>query len=304
MARARIYVTGAAGRLGREVLNAIPQAIPLVRKPSGLPGEIVTDYSADGLRRVFADASTVIHLAASRDFLDRKKAREGNVELTRRIVEAVPKSAKIIFASSISVYGKKLAAIPADESTPTRPDTPYAKTKLEAESIVARHPDHIILRIGPIYGPRFDEYSKVLRMLEHGRMPIIGRGDNRIPFVHVSDVAFAVKNALSRGKGIYVIVGECLTQREVFVMAAMDLGVQGPKKQIPAMLAAAYAHFELFRSQRFGGKPPGFIPEDVAVLSSDRSFDCSKAKGELGFSPRPLEQGIREMVRGYRRRKA
>lgn len=303
MGRARkIYVTGASGRLGREVLNLIPEAVPIVRKPIGLPNEIATDYSEDNLRHILADAKAVIHLAGSRDFLDEKKTREGNVELTRRIVEATPKSARIIFASSISVYGKKLAAIPADESTPTQPDTPYAKTKLEAESIVAGHPDHVILRIGPIYGPGFEEYYKVLKMIAKGRMPIIGNGNNRIPFVHVSDVALAIKNSIRRGRGVYVITGDCRAQKEIFEVAARELGASLPRIHIPAFVATAIAQVELFRFIHFGGSPPRFIPEDIAVLSSDRPFDCSKAKKELGFSPRPLEQGIREMVRQYIKR--
>jgi len=295
MKMGKIYVTGASGRLGREVLAQIPEAIPLVRTSHGLKNEIVTGFSADELPSVLKDASAIIHLAASRDFLNEKKAREGNVYLTYQLVDSAPKSAKIIFSSSISVYGKKLANIPANESTETRPDTPYAKTKLEAEAIVSRHLSHVILRIGPIYGPGFEEYFNVLSRLREGKMRIIGSGENHIPFVHVSDVVAAMKNALTQGQGKYVLVGECLTQKEIFEIASKELGVEPPKKHVNAFLASAYARFSLARSSIFGGKPK-FIPEDIAVLSSDRVFDCSRAKSELGFSPRPISEGIKEMV--------
>jgi len=295
MAGTKIYVTGATGRLGREVLKAIPEAIPLVRKPSGLRGEVVTEFSTDALPSILRDAGVIIHLAGSRDFLDMKKAQEGNVSLTWRIMDAAPSSAKIIFSSSVSVYGKRLAKLPADEGTEPRPDTPYARTKLEAEKIVSSHPNHVILRIGPIYGPGFEEYPKVLGMLRDGKMRVIGSGANHIPFVHVEDVVRVIKSSLTQGRGVYLLVGECLTQKEIYDIAAKELGVEPPKKHMSATLAMAYSQFELARTSILGGKPK-FIPEDIAVLSSDRVFDCSKARKELGFSPRPLAEGIKEMV--------
>ncbi|MBU0760723.1 hypothetical protein KKF81_02590, partial [Candidatus Micrarchaeota archaeon] len=72
-------------------------------------------------------------------------------------------------------------------------------------------------------------------------------------------------------------------------------GVETPKKHIPVSIAKLFAHFELFRTSNFGGIPK-FIPEDIAVLSSDRNFDCKKAKKDLVFDPRKLEKGINEMV--------
>ncbi len=296
---AKVYITGATGRLGHAVLQKI-DAIPIVRRKSGLDKEVVSDFSVGDLKGILKDADVVIHLAGSRDFLDEKKSWEGNVELTRKVVEATPKSAKIIFSSTISVYGKRLAELPAKESSPLNPDTPYAKTKLEAERTVASHPSHVILRIGPIYGPQFIEYFKVLRMIEKGKMKVIGDGLNRIPFVHVSDVVHAIRNSISKGAGTYVLVGECLSQNEVYAIAARGLGVKTPKKRISLFLARLFSHIELFKAKHLGSTPV-FIPEDVAVLSSDRAFNCNRARRGLGFLPKPLEEGIAEMVEEYKK---
>jgi nucleoside-diphosphate-sugar epimerase len=300
----KVYLTGATGGLGREVLRET-KAIPVVRSKSGLKNEVISDFSVESLRGIFKDADAVIHLTGSRDFLDRKKAFEGNVELTRKVVDATPKKAKLIFSSSISVYGKRMVEIPADEETELRPDTPYAKSELEAEKLVAKHPYNVILRIGPVYGTMFREYFKVLDRIMEGRMVILGDGKNRIPFVHVADVAKAILNAIYKGKGIYVLVGECLPQNEIYALAAKKLEVHAvpgkklkidiPKKSIPVSEAKERAHLGLFRTRLSGGVLL-FTPEDIAVLSSDRAFNCSKAKKELGFSPRPLSEGIFEMV--------
>lgn len=299
---AKIYVTGANGLLGREVLRQMPGAIPLVRRRCGIKGARITDFKTPSLKKILKDAGVVVHLAASRDFLDEKKTWEGNVELTRRVVESTPKSARIVFSSSISVYGKKLAEIPADEKTPTYPDTPYAKTKLEAERIVSSHPDHVVLRIGPIYGPRFEQYFRVLRWIQNGKMFVIGNGNNQTTFVHVTDVAHAIKNAVQRGNGIYVLTGESILQKRLYDLAAAELGVEPPECHVPVVVAKVIAHVQLLR-MIYLSKKIGFIPEDVSVLSSNRAFDCRKAKRQLGFKPRPLRKGVREMVGYYKKRK-
>jgi nucleoside-diphosphate-sugar epimerase len=296
--RGKVYVTGASGRLGRSVLARLPDAIPLVRKASGLRGELITDFSPEQLKGILRDAKAVIHLAGMLGPADEKRMKDANVGLTWRIIDSLPRGAKAVFASSISVYGKRMAEIPASEKTRTAPDSAYARSKLDAESIVARHPAHCILRIGTMYGPQFEDYYLVLRKIEQGKMRIIGKGDNRVPFVHVDDVADAVANAAGRGSGIYVLAGEPLAQERIYEIAARELGVPKPSKRIGSGLAMLAALF----SEKLKRSPT--TREHIAVLASDRVFDCSKARRELGFSPRPLEEGIKEMVREYRERRA
>jgi dihydroflavonol-4-reductase len=297
----KVYIIGASGRLGRAIISKI-DAVPVVRRQSGLAGEVVSDFSPKNLKKTLSDAAVIIHAAGSTDTLDKRKMREANVDLTRTVVDAAPKGCRILFAGSISVYGKALDRIPADEETPAKPDSGYARSKYEAEQIVASFPDHVIFRIGTLYGPQFADYNRVLSMLERGRMRIIGDGKNRVPFVHVDDVVDAFRKALGRGRGIYVLAGEPLTQKEIFSIAASELSVEPPKCMIPrpfAMLAAAISEFAC----QFGGKRPKLTREHVSVLGYDRAFDCRKAKAELGFSPRPLEKGIREMVREYKKKR-
>lgn len=299
----RVYVTGANGRLGKEFLRLMPSAVPLVRRKCGLKGAVVTDFEASSLRDILKDAKAVVHLAGSRDFLNREKVYKGNVQLTRSVVASTPESAKIVFSSSISVYGKKLARVPADESTPTHPDTPYAKSKLKAERIVSSHPKHVILRIGPIYGLGFEEYFRVLRRIQKRNMFVIGKGNNQTTFVHVSDVARTIKSAVQKGSGAYVLTGESVQQTKLYAIAAAALGVEPPEAHIPVIVAKVIARFELLRMTYLGMKPY-FIPEDVSVLSSHRAFDCRKAKRQLGFRPRPLRRGIKDMIAYYMKRKS
>ena len=132
---------------------------------------------------------------------------------------------------------------------------------------------------------------------------MIGKGNNQTTFVHVSDVARTIKNTVHKGRGVYVLAGESIPQTKLYEIVAAELGVEPPKAHIPVIVAKVIARFELLR-MRYLGMKPYFIPEDVSVLSSHRAFDCRKAKRQIGFKPRPLKQGIKEMVMYYRKRKS
>jgi nucleoside-diphosphate-sugar epimerase len=292
-----IFITGATGRLGKEVLAEIPEAIPLVRKKSGLAREIVTGFSEAQLKRILKKADVVIHLAGSLDFGNKKALWQTNVELTGRIVDAMPEKARMVYASSTAVYGKKLAKLPADEETPCYPDNEYAKTKYEAEGAVMHHENSIILRMPPIYGKDFEDYYAFIGRIRHGKAVIIGAGSNRVAFVHVSDAAKAIRNALRAKPDIYLLSGNSLTQKEVYEIAARQLKVSPPRKHISRHIALLLAGISKVKAH-ITGKRPRLTKEQVDALASDRVFDCKKAKKELKFRPRNLEQGIKEMV-GY-----
>ncbi len=294
-----VFITGASGKLGREVLRLIPDAVPLVRKPAGLKGEKVVDFSdAQALRKALAGCDALIHLAGSMKFYDPAAMREGNVEMTRNLLAALPPKARVIYASSISVYGKNISG-KVDERTNPNPDSVYAKTKYEAERMVMARPGSIALRIGPIYGPQYDDYTKFLRLIRKGRMAVFGNGKNLVSFVHVSDVAKAVGNALKAEPGIYVVTGPSETQERIYSMAAEELGVSPPRVHIPFALAILLAHAAEVLA-KISGKKPLITREHVNILGKSREFDFSKAEKGLGFSPRSLREGITELARSVR----
>jgi dihydroflavonol-4-reductase len=121
--------------------------------------------------------------------------------------------------------------------------------------------------------------------------------------VNVDDVASAIVAALEKGMGTYVLAGEPLTQKEAFDIAAKELGVEPPKKKVPLPLALLAARIASVVA-RMRGKKPLMTTEHVGVLGYDRIFDCAKARRELGFSPRPLAQGIIEMAAEYKKSRA
>jgi nucleoside-diphosphate-sugar epimerase len=108
--------------------------------------------------------------------------------------------------------------------------------------------------------------------------------------VHVDDVVSVLINSIEKGKGIYVIAGDPLTQKEIFDIAAHELNVPAPLKKMNYTIAYWYSYLR----NKLGKK--GFTTEHISILGSNRVFECSKAKNELAFKPRPLVDGIKAMV--------
>lgn len=291
----KVYLIGATGHLGAAVYSQLRvekiDLVPVVRKQSIMKKEVVSDFSVESLRKIFKDADVIINAAGSVKTYDRKELWKANVELVQNIAAAAPEKAKIIHASSISVYGKQLAKKPADEQTPVKPDSDYARSKYEAEKALTGHANTVILRIGTVYDATAD-YENVMERIKLGKMLLIGDGNNCIPFVYIDDVASVFVQALKAPAGVYNIVGDRITQQEVYNIAAEVLGAQPPSKHVSFWLANAKA----FIDEKFAkilGKKPKITREHVAVLYFDRPFDCSAARKLLKFNPRSNADGVR-----------
>lgn len=316
-------VTGGSGRLGRYLVKALLERGEQVRvlqhagRKADFP-EGVEAVQGDLLDRASLESAVdgadyVYHLAAIVDpGAPYDRLLDVNYHGTRNLLEACRSRAyhmqRFVFISSISVYGKDPAEIPADEETAENPTDNYGRSKLLAEQAVGQYAEkvpYVILRPGVIYAPGFDEaYLPVLKALEHGKMRIVGSGDNSIPFIHASDVVRAMLLASRAEKAVgdkYVIApAERKTQKQVFEIACRCLGVRPPGAHISAWLAKLNLKFARLAGAISGSRPK-ITEEYIDILASNRVFRTDKAKEDLGFEPKvALEDGIREMVDYYR----
>ena len=88
---------------------------------------------------------------------------------------------KIIFTSTISVYGEKLESTLYLEDHKTNPSSPYAVTKLKAESFLLKNfpNNYWILRLSPVYSKNF-ELNLLSRVQIKGIFFKIGQGNNKL----------------------------------------------------------------------------------------------------------------------------
>jgi len=290
----RVLATGATGAVGPAVVRALVdagwQVRALVRRdppPELLPAgvELVRGdlLDAASLRRAAEGVDAVVHMAALLHG-ERGDARAMNVDATRTLVDAA-RGKRFVFFSTIAVYG---GGGPFDESSPTRPPTEYARTKLEAERIVL-DAGGIVLRLPAVYGSRMKgHYATLVRALARGTFPMIGIGDNHRTLVHESDLAQAAVLALGApvaGRLYNVTDGTTHAMRDILAAISAALGKRLPRLRVPLPLA------------RFAG---AIVPPLGARLDKyleDVRVDGGRITRELGFAPRyDLEPGWKKAL--------
>ena len=316
---AKILLTGATGRLGRHMLAALlarKEKVRAIVRPgstSKLPRGVerfVWDLSSDPLPyTAFVGVDRAIHLAGLVGSHPERELMASNATATRNFVSACPqKLSKLVFASSISVYGEYKGQV-VDEEFEPKTESPYGKSKLAAEEEVRAHRRGIptaLLRFGMIYGPGFEQgYFDVFRFLEKGKMRIFGKGNNRIPLVHVDDAVRATLMALDAqliSCHEYNIVGEeTPTQEELMAMAAKSLRVPAPSQYSSLLFVQSASAVGSLLSALDMGAPLPFDAENIRQLTLDRAYSTGRARRELGFSAKvKLASGIKQIVREYK----
>ena len=292
---ARVFLTGATGYLGgclRGHLEASGHAVQC------LDGRLA-DLPPDSI-----DAEVIVHAAAAvrgTTAYDRlaeqaeSAVHRVNVDGTRRVLEAAPADARVILVSSKSVYGTAAESAVATETAPPAPEDAYARSKLEAETLVrARHRDFIVLRPATFFGHAHGRHgppsivTMIDTLLNHGEVPVFG-GDQWVDPLHVHDLAALIER-LCRGQcasGITLNVpGEVVsveTMAESMLAAAGRLGIGGRLRR-----CAAPARVPLvMRSDRLASELPDWAPTPadrvvadlVARRRADRARGVEQARG-------------------------
>jgi len=308
----KILVTGASGRVGRHLVNALltkgEQVKALVMDRTKIKErknlEILQGNLLDksSLKEAVRDVDTIYHLAACVDYLAPKKLMFAvNVEGTKNLLD-VATGKKTIYLSSTAVMGKKIK-IPADEQSKCKPDNYYGLTKLLAEQ-AALKAGAIVIRSVDVFGPGFEEgYNLVISGLKGGNLPIIGSGKNLIQYIHIDDLIQALLLARKKGKAgeVYLVAGpDAKTLEECWEILCKYLCVNPPRKHIPILFAKMLAYISIIKA-KVGGKRPELIPEYIDKIAANRVFSIAKARKELGYKPKiSYEQGIKEMIKGYK----
>ena len=161
--------------------------------------------------------------------------------------------------------------------------------------------DTTILRPTMIYGTPDDRNMiRLVRWLERWPvLPVFGNGRSLQQPVHVSDVAWAVVQALETPATIkrqFNISGAApVSYKDVVRLTAQALGRRVQRFHIPARLIVT----ALQVSERLGITLP-IKAEQVLRLNEDKAFSHAEAAEAFGYSPMDFEQGIRQEVALFR----
>jgi dihydroflavonol-4-reductase len=158
-----------------------------------------------------------------------------NVDATNSLLIAAREASasRFVFTSTLHTLASGTRNLPADEACSWNldcVDSPYSRTKRQAESLVrgANEPgfETIVLCPGMVLGPRDPKptSTKLLRTLAKTPVAVVPRGG--IPILDASVAAIAHRRALLHGEPgeRYAIVGPYLSYRELAELVALVSG--------------------------------------------------------------------------------
>ena len=169
------------------------------------------DLDTLDLSTIFENTEYVFHLSAQpgaraswgKEFTTYVK---NNISVTQKILESLKNNTtlkKFIFASSSSVYGNQSSIMNEDTSL-TKPVSPYGVTKLASENLVNLYFKNyeipiISLRYFTAYGPKQRPDMAFTRffhsIIKDKKLIIFGNGEQTRDFTYVDDVVKATMNA-------------------------------------------------------------------------------------------------------------
>lgn len=319
----RVFVTGGTGFIGGEVARQLrargDEVACLVRDAERaaelsqlgctlVPGDL---GDTDAIRAGMRGCDAVIHAAAMYEVGIPAKQRpamyEANVRGTERVLSAAleERIPRIVYVSTVGIFGNTHRQV-VDEGYehPGREFTSYyEETKLQAHRTAKRMIERddlpcVIVQPGGVYGP--GDTSQVADLLEQflgGKMPLIPFPELGICLSHVEDIAGGILLALDKGKlgETYVLSGPATTMRETVETVAGLTGRKAPKHAVPTRLIKAMTPVGPLVGKLMG-QPPNL--RELISSADGVTFWASheKASRELGYSPRGMEEGLRQTL--------
>lgn len=322
-----VMVTGATGFIGTHVakqlaargesLHVLCRATADLTPLQGLP---VTVFRGDILDRASVAAcmegcDRVFHLAA----YARNWAKDGstfsriNVGAVTNILESAREQSvkKVVFTSTNLTMSTTTGSL-ADESTPRTTElfTDYEVSKTLAEKTAREYAEKgvnvVIVNPSRVFGPGLlsegNSTTIMIKMYLEGKFrTILGSGNAVGNWAYVDDVARGHLLAMEHGRAgeRYLLGGDNASFNEFFRMLAEVSGTKKLLFHVPAAVAFALAHTEVFRG-RISSHHPLISPGWVRIFLHDWAHSTEKSRSELGYSVTPLREALDKTVRWIR----
>lgn len=317
-----MFLTGATGFIGGVVAAKLVErgdnVKALVRSPekAGALAELGCDLIQGSLsdehviQAAMVGCDAVIHGAAVYSVgiaeKDRGAMFDANVRGTERVLRAVLRTEvpRVVYVSTVNAFGDTGGVVVDEGYEHTeRYVSYYDETKHKAHRIakilVSEHGlPGVIVQPGLVYGPNdTSEMGNLMRMYIRKRMPVKILPTTGVTACYVDDVADGIVLALDKGRigESYVLGGEVTRSGEIFDTLASLMGRKPQRFTLPVGMMKASAPVA-----RFINPVLGFPPNMREMISAGHNVtywaSCDKARKELGYSPRSLEQGLKDML--------
>jgi nucleoside-diphosphate-sugar epimerase len=308
-----ILVTGAGGFIGRHVVQALAESAGPTRIRTMWHGPIESGVQMAGVHAIrgsledprtlaVATESTeaVLHLASKTVDRERTGFHRVNVEGTAALCQAAVRAGvrRFVYVSTVGVYGHRPHR-DADEDTPVAPDTPYARSKSEAERIVLDHHERgdlrcVVARLRFVYGE--GDVSLLPRIIRFTRrFPFLVGSQAKLSLIEAGELAavlarFALTPIQVSGRPVFHVTdGQPLGFEEMVGVICRSLGYRPPGLRVPFSLL----HAPIQAIERVLGIDPEASPLPISsirlkLVGRDNWFSNRRLMSvfpDLRFSP-------------------
>lgn len=316
-------VTGASGHIGANLVRLLLGRREAVRavvhhSTTALNGLAVEQVRGDvgdveSLKLAFRDADVVVNLAGRISIARHAEHQVDpiNVVGTRNVVEACQQAGvrRLVHFSSIHAIAELSPGASTDESSPlvdgknvAAYDRSKARGELAVVEAIRSGLDAVVLAptavVGPYdFGPSY--FGKVLLSMSRRRIPVLISGG--FDWVDVRDVAEGAIRAatIASVSHKYILGGHWHSIMEVSRMVSGVTGVPAASLAAPRSVARVCGSLtEEFCS--LTGRQALFTACAVDALAQHPRVSHEKASGELGYSPRPLEETLKDTCDWFR----
>ena len=318
----KAFVTGGTGFIGKRVVGRLrgrgDEVVALVRDPAKatelldlgctlVEGDLSSD---DAIRGGGEGCDSVFHIAAVYKVGIPKKEHEAmydaNVRGTERILDAAADAGvkRIVYVSTGNVFGDTKGQVVDETYERNLADgflSYYDETKFRSHEIVreriAQGAPIVIVQPGVVYGPGdHSEVGNLIEQLRTGKLRMRMFPDARYNFVFVDDVADGILLAHDKGQAgeAYLLGGEVASMDDLYEKTAAVLGKKPPRMALPVAMAKASSPLGPVIGPLMGFPPN--MKELVKTSDVTITFTDEKARRELGYQGRPMDEGLPHTV--------
>lgn len=313
-----VAVTGASGHVGINLVRSLVEKGRAVRclihvhgrglddmDVQTVPGDI-TDVNS--LTKAFRDVDVVYHLASriSISMNDWNEVKAVNVDGTRNVIEACRKSGvrRLVHFSSIHAIVQEPFSSPVDETRALVDGLapPYDRSKAMSErevmKAVEEGMDAIIIAPTAVIGPYDCEpsfFGDALLRIARKKLPaLVGAGFDWVDARDVVDGAIAAEEKSPAGSK-YLLSGHWVAIPDIAAMMEAMMGSACTHRTVPLWLAAASApiveaYCKIWKTR------PLYTRMSLRSLRSNRHISHDRATRELGYSPRPFRESLKDTL--------
>ncbi len=320
---ASVLVTGGSGFIGRHLVEILMRRGDTVRvldiTKSNAPG-VDYVYGSVDQKQTVEDAlegiDCLYHLAGiahlwqrERGDFDRVNRRGTEVVLQAAAARRTP---RVVHCSTESILlPKRRNGLPVDESDPPTLDEmpgPYTRSKHLGEQAALesarRGLDVVVVNPTVPVGVGDLNMTPPAAMIElflSGGSPFFL--DCVLNLADVRDIADGIVKAAERGRAgeRYILGGENREMRDLLPELESKSGRRMPRYTVPAAVALTTGFVAGFLADNVTRKPPVATQEAVQIALRSAPFDSSKARRQLGYEPRPIDQALTEVVEAFKR---